>query len=224
MTKVVVLLSGGMDSSTLLYEQIARLGVESVFPLSFNYGSKHNQRENYAAAKIVEIAKIPSTNHKIVSIPDLGKLGGSVLTDPFREVPSQDEKKQTDTVVPGRNTILLGFGIAYAEVVGATEVLFGACLDDFESYPDCRTGFVEAMATVARLGSDRKVLSVEAPYLFISKIDIVKIGLELKVPYSKTWTCYKGEELSCGICDSCKERLEAFRANGVEDPIKYQSK
>jgi 7-cyano-7-deazaguanine synthase len=221
MEKVVTLFSSGMDSTTLLYKSIRDKGKENVFPLLFNYGSKHNKKENKTAYSLLEylgFKKVP-----LVEIPILGSFGGSTLTDSNREIPSAKEGQQRTTVVPGRNTIMLAFGISYAESVGATVVEFGACADDYISYPDCREIFIEHMATVAQLGSDRKVLSVEAPFVNLSKIEIVKLGEELSVPWDRTWTCYKGEELACGQCDADVERLQAFEANGIKDPIEYVS-
>lgn len=221
--KRVVLFSGGMDSTTVLARSICHVGAENVLPLSFKYGSKHNAKEAIAVEYLLQHYEIPESNQIFVNLEEsLGALAyTSVLLHPDRAVPRALDGQQTSTVVPGRNTIMLAFGIAVAEIHEAEAVEFGACEDDHLSYPDCRPMFVHAMAEVARQSTDRRVLNVSAPFVHWSKKDILSLGLSLRVPYSYTHTCYVGQLIACGECDACVERIRAFQLNKVIDPIPY---
>ncbi len=217
MEKAVVILSGGMDSTTLLYD--AKEKFEKVYALSFNYGQRHS-KELEMAKKTCEKLGI---DHKIVDITSIQELlKGSSLTDDI-DVPEghYEQPNMKLTVVPNRNMILLSLAIGYAISLNARNVCYGAHAGDHAIYPDCRKEFVEAMRSVASLCDYEKV-KIHAPYLDMDKGDILKRGIELGVDYSLTWTCYKGKEKACGKCGSCIERLEAFKKVGIKDPIEYE--
>lgn len=214
--KVVVLLSGGMDSTTLLYDVIDK-GYD-VRPISFDYGQKHD-KELEAAHRTCKKLGIP---RKVASIHTLGNIAPSALTQQGEEIPkghyTEDTMKQT--VVPNRNMVLISLAAAYTISIGAKQVWYGAHGGDHAIYPDCREIFVFKLAEVLGV-CDWDPISLVAPYLYWDKIGILKKGLELSVDYSLTWTCYEGKELACGKCGSCNERLEAFKSLGIVDPIKY---
>lgn len=216
--KAVIILSGGLDSTTLLYD-LDRQGYD-LYPITFFYGQKH--QKEIECAKLICADMSLRQNWIAYPLTSLAKIGGSALTDPRIAVPEghyKDESMKT-TVVPNRNMIMLSFAIAHAIAIGAEKVYYGAHAGDHDIYPDCRVEFVLAMQTAAAL-CHYKPIKVKAPYLLKSKADIVKRGLELGVPYEKTWTCYKGEALACGKCGSCIERKEGFEKNGTKDPIEY---
>jgi 7-cyano-7-deazaguanine synthase len=216
MEKVVLILSGGMDSTTLLYDLVEQ-GKE-VHPLSFYYGQKHNREIGCAVWHCKQL----DLQWKGINIDWLGQLGGSALTDNKQAVPeghyAAENMKQT--VVPNRNMIFLSIATAYAISKNIRYVYYGAHSGDHEIYPDCRPEFVKYMRQAVKC-ADWKKVKLEAPYLFIDKGDILKKGLVLNVPYEHTQTCYKGGEAACGKCGSCSERLEAFAKNGAKDPAKY---
>jgi 7-cyano-7-deazaguanine synthase len=220
--RAVVLLSGGLDSSTVLAIALSQ-GYE-VHALSFDYGQRHS-RELESAKKIAEYYKVP---HKIIKI-DLRQIGGSALTDNI-EVPERDieeiEKEIPITYVPARNTILLSYALGYAEVIDADAIFYGANAIDYSGYPDCRPEYVEAFERCANLGTKRGVegrpIRIIAPIIHMTKAEIIKKGMELGVPYELTWSCYKGGKKACGKCDSCLLRLKGFMEAGYEDPLEYE--
>lgn len=215
--KVIVILSGGMDSTTLLYDVINQ-GYD-VYALSFNYNQKHKKELIYAEGTCFKL-KIP---HKIVDLNVLNQLAPSSLTRDNWDVPeghyAGENMKQT--VVPNRNMVLLSLATSYAISIDAKKIFYGAHAGDHDIYPDCRKEFVEKMRDVIKI-CDWKEVELEAPYLDMDKGDIAIKGKELNVDYSLTWTCYKGKEKACGKCGSCTERLEAFQKAEMEDPIKYE--
>lgn len=217
--KAVVVYSGGMDSFTLLHR--ARAAGWDVLPISFNYGQRH-VKELYMAAEVCRELRL---EHRILDISDaLTILGGSSLTSQDIEVPEghfEDESMKV-TVVPNRNMILLSFAIGFAINSNCSRVYYGAHAGDHAIYPDCRPEFVEAMQDVADVASYEPI-EIVTPYLDTNKVGILKEGLELGLDYSKTWTCYNGRDLACGKCGSCQERLEAFAACGVRDPLTYEN-
>lgn len=215
--KIVVVLSGGIDSTTLLYEAV-NLGYE-VYPITFSYGQKH-VKETRAAFDTCQKLGLP---YKQISF-ELGEVAPSALTRNDMGIPKghYEDESMKQTVVPNRNMVFLAFATAYAIGLGADEVAYGAHGGDHAIYPDCRGEFVEAMAEAMRL-CDYKEIGLWVPYLYWNKVDIIRKGLELGVDYSLTWTCYEGKELACGKCGACTERLEAFEEVGIEDPIKYES-
>lgn len=225
MKKAVVLLSGGLDSTVTLAK--AKEEGYEVYPLSFDYGQKHN-KELESAKKIAKYFDIQE--HKLLKI-DFTQIGGSALTDNSISVPENRkvEKIGEDipiTYVPGRNTILLAFSTGYAEVIGAEAIFIGANAIDYSGYPDCRPEYFEAFQKVVELGTKTGVLGkpiqIKSPLINMTKGEIVKEGVRLNVPFHLTWSCYKGGEKACGKCDSCILRLKGFKAAGVEDPIEYE--
>ncbi|KXS36037.1 MAG: PP-loop superfamily ATPase [Idiomarina sp. T82-3] len=216
--KVVVIYSGGMDSFTVLNRALEQ-GHE-VSALSFNYGQRH-VRELDVAAKVCEALNIP---HKIVDITAINTLlAGSSLTDDI-EIPEghYEESSMKSTVVPNRNMILLSLAIGYAVSEGASAVYYGAHSGDHAIYPDCRPEFVRQMNVVSQLANYEPV-EVVAPYLDVDKNAILADGLRMELNYADTWTCYNGRDKACGKCGACVERLEAFAANGVTDPLPYEA-
>ncbi|MCE8015312.1 7-cyano-7-deazaguanine synthase QueC [Halomonas sp. MCCC 1A17488] len=213
----VVIYSGGMDSFTVLHRAL-RAGLE-VHALSFDYGQRH-ARELEVAACVCAALGVP---HQVVDIRAIhGLIDNSALTDASRDMPEGDygEENLTATVVPNRNMILLSLAIAKAVNVGAGRVDYGAHGGDHVLYPDCRPEFVEAMGAVAGIANFAPV-EIHAPFLRSSKAEILADGLAMGLDYAETWTCYRGEALACGRCGSCRERLAAFAANGVSDPLAY---
>ena len=219
--KAVVILSGGIDSSTLLYDTASK-GSE-VSALTFIYGQKH-EREIGSARAICEGL---SVSHRVVDLSPLkGILSGSALTDPNVEIPDVPETSEhydslKTTIVPNRNAIFLSIAVGYAVSTGAGAVLFGAHHSDRGVYPDCRTEFVEAFQAAERLATDAPELRVEAPYAAMDKAEIVRLGAGLGVPFGLAWSCYKGGDVHCGVCSSCRERKRAFAEAGVPDPTGY---
>ncbi|HLT13950.1 MAG TPA: 7-cyano-7-deazaguanine synthase QueC [Marinobacter sp.] len=215
---VVVIFSGGMDSFTLLH--LARARGLAVHALSFNYGQRH-VRELDAARAVCEAEGIP---HKVIDIRAMNDvMAGSSLTSEV-DVPEghYQEDNMKSTVVPNRNMILLSLATGYAVTVGAQAVWYGAHGGDHAIYPDCRPEFVEKMDAVCRVANYEPV-AIEAPFMAMDKGEILEQGLKLGLDYSKTWTCYNGRERACGRCGSCVERLEAFAAQGIEDPLAYEA-
>lgn len=227
MKKAVILLSGGLDSVTVL--AIAKdLGFEC-FALSFDYGQRHGVELD--AARLV--ASDYGVEHKIAKI-DLRIFGGSALTDDEIAVPVDGGGAAIPvTYVPARNTVFLSYALAYAEVIGAFDVFIGANAVDYSGYPDCRPEFISAYEKMANLATKacvegREKLQIHAPLLDMTKADIIKKGLELGVDYSKTHSCYdpvveNGVVRACGRCDSCRYRLKGFAEAGGRDVISYLS-
>jgi 7-cyano-7-deazaguanine synthase len=213
MSKALVLLSGGMDSTTLLYYVRKRLGYSQVYTISFNYTQRH-VRELDAADQIVKIFK--PAGHKIVRI-DLSQFGGSPLTATNIDVPDQREDRQYLTVVPSRNSILLSLAAAYAETKQIPDIFFGANFEDFRSYPDCRQEYVQAISNALSKGNTY-VKGVYAPFIDKTKIEIVELGMSLDVPWDATYSCYKGGEKHCMKCDACVERFTALETCGYKIP------
>ncbi len=217
MKKAVVVLSGGLDSTTLLYD-IKSQGYE-VSAISFDYGQKH-RRELEGAIKTCQTLGI---QHKIADLSVLNDLAPSALTRDDIDVPeghyADDNMKAT--VVPNRNMVLLSLATSYAISVGAEKLCYGAHAGDHDIYPDCRKEFIDSMTKSIGL-CDWANVKLEAPYWDIDKGDIAIKGKELNVDYSLTWTCYKGLEKACGKCGACVERLEAFEKAEMKDPIEYE--
>ena len=220
--KAVIIASGGIDSSTLLYKMVKE-GFE-VYVLTFIYGQKHLKEIEYAKS----IAEKLDVNHKVVDLSSMKVLlSGSALTDSSVEVPEVPETAEhyetlQSTIVPNRNAIFLSIAIGYAVSLKANHVFFGAHFSDRGVYPDCRKEFVDAFQESERLANDNSDLIIDAPFVDIDKSDIVKLGAELGVPFQQTWTCYKGGEMHCGVCSSCRESKRAFVDSGVTDPTEYE--
>jgi len=225
--KAVVLLSGGLDSSTVLYQAKAE-GYEC-YALSFDYQQRH-QRELEAARDIAQAAGVKA--QQVVRF-DLGLWGGSALTDQTIEVPrdrAPQEMAETIpiTYVPARNTIFLSFALAYAETLAAPLVYLGVNALDYSGYPDCRPDYINAMQQVFQLGTKQgregNPITIKTPLIELKKTEIIQLGNQLQVPWEKTWSCYQGEAESCGICDSCQLRLKAFQELGLSDPLPYRAR
>ncbi len=231
--KAIVLLSGGLDSTT-----VAKIAMNSgfeVYALSFSYGQRHEIELEFAK-KISKNMNVKE--HKIVKI-DLRTFGGSALTDEI-DVPKSNENSnfnQTDTkkipitYVPARNTIFLSYALAYAEVVGAFDIFIGVNAIDYSGYPDCRPEFIATFEKLANLATAAGVknsnkFKIHTPLIKLSKKEIIELGIKNGVDYSITHSCYdpiiENEKIvSCGKCDSCKLRLEGFRLAGIEDELEY---
>jgi 7-cyano-7-deazaguanine synthase len=215
----IVVLSGGMDSAVLLAETLTR--TKKVAGISFDYGSKHNDRELPMAQAICEKAGI---FHRVVALPFIEKLFASNLLRSGGQIPDAvyDKATMQQTVVPFRNGIMLSVAVGLAESMGAGEVLLASHSGDHFIYPDCRPEFNAAFSEAARLGTDGKV-SVRFPYSKIDKRQIGDLGRRLKVDFTQTWTCYKGGRIHCGTCGSCTERKYALRHDEGLDPTSYET-
>ncbi len=220
--RAVVLLSGGVDSSTLLHYVIKKLGASEVHALSFLYGQKH-KREIEAAAWQANAAGAAS--HDVVDMSFFGALipGGSALTDAAVAVPRLEDlghevMTQPPTYVPNRNMILLSVAAAYAESRGVRDLFYGAQTQDRYGYWDCTPEFLERINAVLALNRKPPVV-VHAPFVWMRKAEELQLGLELGVDYAHTWTCYRGGEVPCGECPSCVERAGAFKEIGLADPL-----
>lgn len=224
-TIAVMGLSGGMDSSTLLACLLSQ-GYE-VHACVFNYGSKHNKYENLAAGKILnhyDGVGYPIKGHYF-DITSLMADFKSALLKTGEAIPEghYNDESMKKTVVPGRNLIFASIMAGLAESLGAQKIVLGVHAGDHHIYPDCRPDFIDALDHTVKLSSDQKV-SAHAPFLFMGKRGILQTGFALPepVPYHLTRTCYKDQELSCGKCGSCQERLEAFAQLGIKDPVDYE--
>ena len=220
-SRAIVLLSGGLDSTTCLawaqahYECIA---------LSFMYGQRSTTELDAAKA----LAQRAGVEHRVINI-DLGNLGGSALTDHNIDVPeqSQDDNSIPVTYVPARNTIFLSYALAAAEVFDAKAIVIGVNAVDYSGYPDCRPEFIDAFANLARIatkaGVEGKPLKIETPLLHLSKANIIRLGIEHGVDYSQTVSCYQADAQgrACGKCDSCRLRQQGFIDAGIADPTRY---
>jgi 7-cyano-7-deazaguanine synthase len=215
--KVVVLVSGGMDSVAALYD--ARERHELVGGVSFNYGAKHNLREIPCA---VEHCARLGVRHEIIPLGFINELFTSDLLQSGGEIPDGHYAEQTmkQTVVPFRNGIMLSVAAGYAESVGANGLVIAAHSGDHAIYPDCREAFMQAMAEAIRLGTYAEV-ELLFPFVRLDKAQIARRGHELGVDFAHTWSCYKGQPLHCGVCGTCVERREAFALAGLPDPTAY---
>ncbi len=224
--KAVVLLSGGLDSTTSA--AIAKSQGYELYALSFDYDQRHRTELDCARA----IAKhMGAKRHEVLHLP-LGTLGGSALTDASLEVPDAPEDPDTIggsipvTYVPARNTVFLSFALAYAEVVGADAIFLGINAMDYSGYPDCRPEYLAAMQNVADLATKQGVENAGprllAPLVEMTKADIVRAGVKHDAPLHLTWSCYRGGKHACGTCESCSLRLRGFEEAGQVDPVQYE--
>jgi 7-cyano-7-deazaguanine synthase len=218
-SKAVVVYSGGMDSYTVLH--LALQQNYEVYALSFNYGQRHD-KELVVAAWVCEDLGLP---HKVVDISAINQLlQGSSLTDKALQIPTGDYHidNMKSTVVPNRNMILLSLAVGYAVSIGAGKVFYGAHAGDHTIYPDCRPEFVAAMNEVSTIANYEPV-EIISPFLHASKIEILQLGLAMGLDYAHSWTCYNGRAKACGQCSSCRERLAAFAAQDMVDPLDYEA-
>ncbi|MDZ7594246.1 MAG: 7-cyano-7-deazaguanine synthase QueC [Thiobacillus sp.] len=221
MKPAVILLSGGLDSATVL--AIAREAGYACHALSLDYGQRHNA-ELAAAARVA--ASLGAVEHRVLKL-GLSDIGGSALTDASIAVPESPTAGIPVTYVPARNTVMLALALAWAEVLGARDLFIGVNAVDYSGYPDCRPEFIaafEQMANLAtRAGVEGARLRVHAPLQHLSKAQIIQRGRELGVDYAQTVSCYQADTdgLACGRCDACRLRREGFRAAGIADPTRY---
>src|SRR5881409_973895 len=225
MKRAVILLTGGIDSTTTLAIAITE-GYEA-YALSFDYGQRH-QIETKAARSVAN--SLGAKEHRVAKI-DLRVFGGSALTDEI-EVPKQRSETEIArgipvTYVPARNTIFLAYALAWAEVIPANNIVLGVNAIDYSGYPDCRPEFIEAFEQLANLatkaGVEGRRFQIHTPLIKLSKAEIIRKAVELSVDLSLTHSCYdpSPEGLACGACDSCLLRLKGFREAGIKDPIRY---
>ena len=218
----VVLLSGGLDSATVL--AMARADGYACHALSVRYGQRH-EAELDAAARVA--SRLGAASHRIIGI-DLGGIGGSALTDARIAVPESPSEGIPPTYVPARNTIFLALGMGVAEVAGADDLFIGVNAIDYSGYPDCRPEFLDAFRRLASLATRASVegrpLRVHAPLIDLTKADIIRRGLALGVDYGLTVSCYQADAggAACGRCDACRLRRDGFAAAGAPDPTRYQ--
>lgn len=221
-TKAVILLSGGLDSATVLAKAIAD-GYQC-YAMSFNYSQRHSV-ELEAAKLIASEANVHE--HKIITL-DLSQIGGSALTDMDIEVPEVESTGIPVTYVPARNTIFLSIALGWAEVINASHIFVGVNAVDYSGYPDCRAEYITAYENMANLatkaGVEGKHLSIETPLIDLTKAEIIRLGYSLNVDYSKTVSCYQADDQlrACGVCDSCRLRKLGFNDANIADPTHYQ--
>ncbi len=221
--KAVVLVSGGLDSATVL--AVARQQGFDCYAISFDYGQRH-RAELEAADGVART--LGALEHRVVPI-DLSAFGGSALTDEAIAVPESGlvPDEIPVTYVPARNTVFLSLALAWAEVLGATDLFIGVNAVDYSGYPDCRPAFIDAFQQLANLatraGVEGDSFAVHTPLIDLTKADIIRLGLELGVDYRQTVSCYQADAggAACGKCDSCRLRREGFAAAGVADPTRY---
>ena len=221
--KAIVLVSGGLDSTTTL--AIAKkLGFEC-YALSFDYGQRHIT-ELPAASRIAKSFDVK--DHKVINI-DLRQIGGSALTDESIGIPESPSKGIPITYVPARNTLFLSYALAWAEVLNANDIFIGVNSIDYSGYPDCRPEYINAYENLATLATKAGVegtkFKIHAPLIDLSKADIIKKGIALNVDYAQTVSCYQADKqgYACGVCDSCRFRKEGFEGAKINDPTRYKN-
>jgi 7-cyano-7-deazaguanine synthase len=220
--KAVVLVSGGLDSATVL-ALAAATGVRC-YALTFDYGQRHRV-ELDAARRVTQAQR--AADHRVVKL-DIGWMGGSALTDAAIPVPQEFSAGIPVTYVPARNTVFLSIALGWAEVLGAADIYIGANAVDYSGYPDCRPEFIQAFERLANLatraGVEGRRLRVQAPLMQLRKHEIIREGVRLGVDFSLTLSCYDPDAagLACGRCDSCRLRAQGFAEAGVTDPTRYR--
>ncbi len=223
MSSAIILLSGGLDSATVLAQAIA--AGHRCYALSVDYRQRH-RAELVAASRIA--ALLGAYEHRVIPL-DLRAIGGSALTDDAIPVPESPTTGIPVTYVPARNTLMLALALAYGEVIGANDLYIGVNAVDYSGYPDCRPEFIAAFQTMARLatktGVEGAAITVHAPIIGMSKAQIIRVGTQLGVDYAMTVSCYQADDdgRACARCDSCRLRREGFEAAGIADPTRYQS-
>ena len=221
--KAVILVSGGLDSTTVL--AMARQQGFACYTLSFDYGQRH--RSELKAAELVS-KKMVVEAHKVVKL-DLGTIGGSALTDTAIDVPVEETSGIPVTYVPARNTVFLSIALGWAEVLGASDIFVGVNAVDYSGYPDCRPEYISAFEGMANLatkaGVEGNQLRIHTPLINMTKAQIIQTGITHNVDYSLTVSCYQATEdgAACGLCDSCRLRKQGFFEAGIEDPTRYKN-
>ena len=222
MGKAVILLSGGLDSTTCM--AVAKAAGYELYAISFDYHQRH--RAELRAAR--SVADFYGVREHLIIETNMDAIGGSALTDSSIDVPSNRAEfiGVPVTYVPARNLIFLSYALGYAERLGATHIYIGVNSVDYSGYPDCRPEFIQRFQELADYATkataeDGIAIKVETPLQYLSKVEIIKLGAKLNAPYKLTRSCYNDGEASCGVCDSCKLRLAGFREAGVIDPLPY---
>jgi 7-cyano-7-deazaguanine synthase len=219
--RAVILLSGGLDSATVV--AMVRAEGYSCYTMSFDYGQRHRAELDAAARVARDLGVI---DHKVIGL-NLDGIGGSALTDSSIDVPEAPSEGIPVTYVPARNTVFLSLALGWAEVLDAQDIFIGVNAVDYSGYPDCRPEFVEAFEVMANLatkaGVEGKPFSIKAPLQNLSKAQIVQAGIQLGIDYSLTVSCYQADDQgrACGKCDSCRLRADGFAAAGIKDPTRY---
>lgn len=220
--KAVVLVSGGLDSATVL--AYAKQQGYQCYALSFDYGQRHKS-ELHAAARLAKLYGV--ADYKVMKL-GMGEFGGSALTDDHIDVPTEESTGIPVTYVPARNTVFLSIALGWAETLDAWDIFIGVNAVDYSGYPDCRPEFIAAFEALANLatkaGVEKGGLKIHTPLINESKADIIKLGLTLGVDYSQTVSCYQADPqgLACGECESCHLRQQGFQQAGVADPTLYR--
>ncbi len=219
--RAVVSLSGGMDSAVCL--ALAARDFD-VYALHFSYGQRTERRELASARAVAE--RVGVREFLPLKLELFRRIGGSALTDPTIDVPDAPVTKQIGqdipvTYVPFRNAHFLSAAVSWAEVLGAKVIFIGAVEQDSSGYPDCRPAYYAAFNQVIRTGTKQGDIEILTPLIHLKKSEIIRLGMELQAPLHLTWSCYSGEDLACGVCDSCVLRLRAFLEADATDPIHY---
>jgi 7-cyano-7-deazaguanine synthase len=222
MEKVIVLLSGGMDS--LVCAGMAIKEYQDVSFLHMNYGQKTSRKERECFDKIADFYQVPLAKRKVIDMAFLQQIGGSSLTDDKIEVKNYagDSPLIPDSYVPFRNSIILSLAVSWAEVVGAHKIYIGANHEDSPGYPDCRPSYYAAFNQVVLEGTKAGDIKILTPVINMKKKEIVEKGQKLAVPFELSWSCYRSSGKACGKCDSCALRLRGFQEAGMIDPIEYE--
>ena len=224
MEKAVVLLSGGLDSTTCM--AVAKEAGRELYPISFNYHQRHSIELEGAK----EVAAFYRVKKHLIIETNMELIGGSALTDRAIAVPEGDVSRTAVpvTYVPARNLIFLSYAVGYAETIGARYVYIGVNSVDYSGYPDCRPEFIQRFQAAADYATEAasagKCIEIVAPLQNLSKAEIVRLAARLAVPLELTHSCYNGGEKACGVCDSCKLRRQGFALAGIEDPIEYEKR
>ena len=223
MKKAIVLLSGGLDSTTALYLAKSQ-GFDEIYAITFEYGQKHD-KELKSAIAIAKTAKVKE--HKIVNLL-LNQWNGCALTDPSVEVEdgNSERKDIPATYVPARNMVFLSVAASWADALDIADIFIGVSEVDYSGYVDCRQEFIQAMENTINLGTvlgaeKKQHITIHAPFMHMAKADEIRLGIKLGVDYSQTWTCYRGDEKPCGTCDSCLLRAKAFAEAEEKDPLTF---
>jgi len=222
MKKAVVILSGGMDSTTAAF--IAKSEGYEIIPVHFNYGQRTEKRELKAFNDICDYLNLD--NRYIIDIPFFKQIGANALVDENIDVPVDGVKPGIPvTYVPFRNGIFLSIAAAIAEKEGADAIYIGVVEEDSSGYPDCREDFIQNIQNAINSGTKPETkIEIKTPLVHLKKEDIVKTAIKYGVPLNLTWSCYKYEDEACGVCDSCRLRLKGFEKAGSKDPIPYKTK
>jgi 7-cyano-7-deazaguanine synthase len=222
----VVTLSGGMDSTVCASLAVRQKGAARVAALHISYGQRTEAREQRAFTEICD--RLGIRRRLMVRNQALSQIGGSALTDRALDVPeagpeigAQNGAPIPITYVPFRNAHFLSVAVSWAEVLGAHDIFIGAVAQDSSGYPDCRPEYYAAFNRLIQAGTREGTIQIQTPLIALTKVEIVRLGVEVGAPFELTWSCYSREDHACGVCESCALRLRAFEAAGIPDPILY---